>query len=442
METEEYELEPQPRELLKSGSNEDIYLSIKIGNGQIGGNVVQSENGAVVAKGDFTEPVYLGNSNGLKGKLLMVTTNILDVNSATNNCVLTTTFQSESQDVLFSKIDSGEAPLNGVASFIGTYLIKTLVLFFGISIFFMQSVVSQSNNELELKDLETPTSPGFILFDETPSSIEKPSSPKALGISLLGLQNSGGAIEFAPYWLKDRPNLTAQKIYRKDGSYKLALSNLGISLAAINNDSITKIAIGLRTRFIEHYSKKDILKLDSMRIEIIKLLSNTTLDLDAIEKKRKEYTEKLDAPLFSLDLAAALGGESVTNSFQNLQLNRWAVWLSGNLRLKGKNLFLTGVTRYINSEIQNGEQFEADLVDIGLRLNKEISKISISIEYLQRLNLTSNDYSDNRIAAIGSYKVSEGIYLTSTIGKNFTDVENIILLAGINFGFSKKKVTL
>ncbi|WP_396636465.1 hypothetical protein [Maribacter sp. R77961] len=442
MEIEEYELEPQPRELLKSGSNEDIYLSVKIGNGQIGGNVVQSEDDTVVAKGDFTEPVYLGNTNILKGKILKVTTNILDVNSATNNCVLTTTFQSELQEVLFTKIDSGEAPLNGVASFIGTYLIKTLIVFFGLSIFFIQSAVSQSNNEVELKDLATPTSPGFILFDETPSSIETPSSPKALGISLLGLKNSGGALEFAPYWLKNRSKLTAENIYKKNGNYNTIKSNLGFSLTAIDNDSIAKIALGVRTRFIEKYSKDDIGKLDSLRLDIITLLSTLPMDLEAIEKKRKEYTEKLASPAFSLDFAAALGGESQTNSFQNLQLNRWAVWLSGNIRLKAKNLYLTGLTRYINSEIQDGQEFEADLIDIGLKLNKEINRITIAIEYLQRMNLTDNDFSDNRIAAIGSFKVSDGIYLTSTIGKNFSDTDNIILLGGLNFGFSQKKIKM
>lgn len=450
METEIYELEPQPRELLECEHNEDIYISIKIGNAQIGGNVVQKEDGTVLAKGGFTEPVLLGNSSELKGEILKVTTNILDVNPSTNNCVLTTNFLAESQKILFSKIDSGEAPLNGVASFVGLYLIRTFTILLGISILFIQSIASQNSKDLELKDLEIPTSPGFVLFDDTPSSIEKPSSPKALGISLLGLQNEGGAIEIAPYWLKDRSEVTAEEIFnkknlqkeKKGGMYNPLLANLGISITAINNDSITKLAFGIRTRLIQNFNDDDVKKLNTLKKEIEDLLSETKLDLEAIENKRKEYSDRIAAPIFSLDLAGAFGGESNNNSFQDLSLNRWAFWVSGHFRLASNNLFLTALTRYVNSETQNGVDFDADLIDFGLRLSKDYKSLSISLEYLQRLNISSNDFGNNRFAAIGSYKIADGIYLTSTIGKNFDELENIILVGGLTFGISQKRLNL
>lgn len=134
MEIKKYDLKPIPRKLDTKGNRDEIYLSIKIGNGQIGGNRV-SVDGQVIAKGNMTEPTYIGGSELLKDKILSVETNVLDVNGFTNRCVITTSFVNQDNEELYSKIDKGDAPENGVASFNGKYLIKyalTLLFFFFI----------------------------------------------------------------------------------------------------------------------------------------------------------------------------------------------------------------------------------------------------------------------------------------------------------------------
>ena len=233
MEIKKYDLKPIPRNLNGKSDQDEIYLSIKIGNGQIGGNRVTLGE-KLIAKGNLTEPTYIGSSESLTKEILTVETNVLDVNGFTNRCVITTSFVNQNNEELFSKIDKGDAPENGVASFKGKYIFKYILVLLLFCSFFNQKIVAQSStDDLKFKNLETPSSPGLILFDETPSSIERPTTPQGLGLNLLGLGQNGGALEFAPYWLKDHPKVTASDMYNNKTPF---LSHLGVSIATINTD--------------------------------------------------------------------------------------------------------------------------------------------------------------------------------------------------------------
>lgn len=435
MEIKNYDLEPNPRTVNTESSSDEIYLSIKIGNGQIGGNKVTT-NDELLAKGNLTEPTYIGNSSSLSDKEIEIETNVLDVNTFTNRCVITTTFLNQDNKELYSKIDKGEAPENGVASFKGKYIINfVVVVFVFFSSFFNQQLYAQTSaDDLEFSNLETPTSPGLILFDETPSSIEKPTTPQGLGLSLLGLGQNGGALEFAPYWLKDHPNLTAKQMYTNKTPI---LSHFGVSIATMNTDTLSFISGGVRTRIFQSYGK-NVTKLDGLNTQIENALSDG--DFEKVDSLRKEYVGITEKPVFNIDLAAAIGANSLTNSYDDLELNRWAVWMSFNFRPKGDDFYFTVLSRYINNENFEGTNVKADLVDLGTRLNYDISKFTVSLEYVHRMNFTSDIFDDYRLAAIGSYKLTDNVFITSTFGKNFSDVNNIIALAGLNFGFSQKKV--
>jgi hypothetical protein len=65
-----------------------ILLTITIGNAQIGGNVVRWKNSqTILAKGEIKN-LNLGLGVDIRGKTLKVTTNVLDVNEATNGIVI------------------------------------------------------------------------------------------------------------------------------------------------------------------------------------------------------------------------------------------------------------------------------------------------------------------------------------------------------------------
>lgn len=435
MEINNYELEPNPRVVNLENIGDDVYLTIEIGNGQIGGSKITLD-GEIIAKGNISRPTYIGNSSELKGKTLVVETNILDTNPYTNTCVFITTFYNQEYSELFSKIDRGDASEGGIASFIGKYGFSTFLVF--VLMFLTNFNLSGQNslNEISFKELQTPSSPGFMLLDKTPESIEKPTTPQGFGASVLGFfRGTGGAIDFAPFWLKNHPNLSAEELY---GAKVPILYNLSISGATIKSDSSNFIAGGIRTRLFQSYGNMNVQKLDSIKHELENALA--ILDINAIKKLKKEYSELIENPIFTIDFASAIGAGSNTNSYNDLELSRWAIWLSFNYRPNGGNFYFTALTRYINNEKFETYRVDADLVDLGIRFNYDIERFNVSLEYLQRLNFTNQKYDDNRIALIGSYRLSENFYLTSTFGKNFSNVNNIIALAGISFGFAKNEV--
>jgi hypothetical protein len=216
------------------------------------------------------------------------------------------------------------------------------------------------------------------------------------------------------------------------------LYHFSVSAATIKTDSLSYVAGGFRTRLFQSYGKEGRAKLDSLKKEIELALAD--LDLKKIESLQNQYAACFEKPVFTIDIAGAIGGRATSNSFSNLERNRWAAWMSFNWRPKADDFYATALVRYLNNEKHESYSTQADLLDVGARLNYDISKLCISLEYLQRINFTQSHGPDYRIAVVGSYELTKQIYFTATFGKNFSNVDNIIALAGINFGISNAKV--
>ncbi len=433
METDIYELQPRPR-VVHASDNDDIYLSIVIGNGQIGGNIVLKGDHSI-AKGNLTEPAFIGKSDELED--IDVYSNVLDSNNATDKAVITTTFVNQDNEVLFTKIDKSDIQEGGILSFWGKYSIKVMVLLLAAFLFNCQNMLAQGNSEFH--ELETPTSPGFILLDQTPSSIESPTTPQGLGLSLLGFQQNGGALEFSPFWITNHPNFTAEKLYQNKFPI---VQNFAVSVAAIRTDTTSFLAGGFRSKIFQTYGSTLTTELNNKKIEIENELSKPPklIDLARVKRLYQEYVDLTETPIFTIDLAGAIAAGSITNSFDDLETARKAVWLSFNYRPKAKETYGTLLLRYMEANAGMDQTETIDNVDIGLRINREIKEFALSIEYLQRLNIANEEYDNFRLALVGSYEINDQIYLTTTLGKNFSDVDNIIALAGVNFGISNNKV--
>jgi hypothetical protein len=79
---------------LKAVADQNVFLTITIGNAQIGGSVVRFKNSpTIIGKGEIKN-LSLGLGSGLIGKVLKVTTNVLDVNQQTNGIVVTYFFHN------------------------------------------------------------------------------------------------------------------------------------------------------------------------------------------------------------------------------------------------------------------------------------------------------------------------------------------------------------
>ncbi len=454
MKTKTYNLKPSPRNI-KAEQNDKLFLTVRIGNQQVGGTAI-FKDGVLLLKGDLSDKTYIGNANDLYNQSLEIATAVLDMNKSTNMCVISTAITNQKNQLLFSYNDSGEAPENGIATFIGLYKIVPLILLIFNLFFISTSSAQESKNSaeesiVEFDKLKTPSSPGFALLDATPESIARPTTPEGLAVNFITLaQGNGGAIEFAPFWLYQHPKMSIESMYNTKIPF---FSTMSVSAATVKKGEITYLTGGLRTRIFQSFGKTNRETMDKVATKLKDELGSyaeavlkgnekaqdSIIELIAVE--RQKFVEAYEDPGFTIDLAAAVGGSSEVSSYDDIKYDRWATWLSFNFKIN-KKLNGTILARYITNEEIESATAKMDVGDAGARFNYDINeKFSISAEYVQRFVFNTDD-TYNRIAAIGSWKISDNFYATGTFGKNFEDIDNIIAVAGINFGFSEKKQKL
>lgn len=120
---------------------------------------------------------------------------------------------------------------------------------FLLSAALLSVIVAEAQN-VDLEDLKTPAAPGFQLLDISPTSIERPQNPKALGATLLSWANNGSSIpknfamEVTPYWYLKDSKATALKFLniREDGKPTYSsgiLKKLSLSMASVYNDTVS-----------------------------------------------------------------------------------------------------------------------------------------------------------------------------------------------------------
>ncbi|MFC2141999.1 hypothetical protein ACFLR7_03595 [Acidobacteriota bacterium] len=164
---------------------------------------------------------------------------------------------------------------NKTGNLISVVIILSLVMIFP-SLLLSQNQDDES--KLELDQLRTPASPGFVLLGVEPSSVEQPRTPKALAFSMLTAQWQSSlipknyAIEIAPYWLTSHPGLTYKDYYTANLGKNL-LRNLSLSLATTTLPSEeeeipagSSIGLGIRTLLLAGKANS---KLTDLRKDLI-----------------------------------------------------------------------------------------------------------------------------------------------------------------------------
>jgi hypothetical protein len=296
---------------------------------------------------------------------------------------------------------------------------------------------------VSLTDLQTPVSPGFVLADQTPSSINRPTNPRGFVASLLSL-NSGGALEVTPYWIirsQKRDTLSYTNYIKKVVPFWQTLS---ISATSFKSDTGSYISAGIKTTLIRVYSKKMIKKVNSKVDTLEGLLGNLPIDLDtaAISKTKKELKELDKRPVFVVEIAGAILGYSPNNGYEQLNRSRLGGW--ANIAYKPHDqINIIGLIRYINNKFQKGFSEDANLFDTGLSFGFEnkLQTLSVNSEYIHRNNFLTKTAS-HRLAIVANYKLTEQLYFVGSLGKNFDQVNNIIALFGINLGLSNSKAKI
>ncbi|HMK04617.1 MAG TPA: hypothetical protein VK489_10515 [Ferruginibacter sp.] len=323
--------------------------------------------------------------------------------------------------------------------------IKLLIVIFAANIVHAQN----KNFNAPVSDLYIPDVPGFVLSDKAPASVDKPSNPRAFGVSLLNLRN-GGAVEVTPFWLVSNPNFTFEKWVKNKFP---VIETCNLSGTTFKTDSSSVLSVGARSQLVRVYSKTTLKDIFDKKAEIVKLLipkldSNdepvdmTYADSIAVFRKLDEIAELKKKGFFAVELAGAIIGSSKNNSFKQLSSERSGVWV--NLRWSPiiVPVNITAVARYSwanNTNPKIGK--DSSFLDFGGSLNYEFKKLSLAAEYVYRKDI-SLDKNYARFSFVGNYAITENIILVSSIGKNFSNVDDMITVIGVKFAVSRAKLSL
>jgi len=294
---------------------------------------------------------------------------------------------------------------------------------------------TQSFN-LKPQELSIPTSPGLVLMDKSPASIEKPTNPKALSISVLNLF-LGGAVEFTPYWLKNKPKLTFEDYQRKKIPF---LQTLAFSVATFRTDTSSTLGGGFRTQFFRCYAKEVTDSILLIKAKLVELLVEDELNTDEISKWKNKLLDLKLKPTFNVELAGAYLGYAGPN--KKITPQRSGFWLNVRWSPFKVPFSAVGLFRYTNDiakRLENG--LETSYLDYGLNISYDEEEFNLALEYVYRTDLEAKVHYD-RLALVANYQLSDMIIVVASLGKDFAEVNNVLTLIGVKFGLSKEKANL
>lgn len=321
-----------------------------------------------------------------------------------------------------------------------------------------------------LDAFRTPTSPAFVLLGVEPTSVERPTTPRGVALSLLssGLVNgvipNNYAVEFCPYWLSNHPDLTYSD-YVNASIGDQVVQSLSLSLVASQAqsapDSGSDIGAGIRFQIHEGGKSARMVMLEESLARVTKELSlemikdkpdtvrvnrltdsTTTLSLEIQDQMRNRSG-------LVLEMAGAVAGYFPQNNMDQGRIVHGGVWATLSYRPEATSLQFLAVGRLIwnNSVGGDGNYFDA-----GGRLVWQNGTLLLSGEFVERTTFNtasqpnatgstvgvitfSNTY---RASLLVEYRISRDMALQYAFGHNFTQVSgvnNLISQLGVKLGF-------
>ena len=337
-------------------------------------------------------------------------------------------------------------------------------------------------------DLRVPASPAFILLDVSPTSVERPNTPRAFALGLLSATERGDstfpqdlAMEIAPYWWKSHPDLTFRSYYGLGGQKKTLgstiVQTLAISLATTDLQETTGVegtrsGLGVRFMFLQGRPAPD---LEVKVEEAVKNLKKLQLKLleecvpddpeapdsepdpvctaeheSKLKPAAKAVTKEVDAMNkervgWMVEFASALTADFPDNDGSQADVNRVGAWLTASYNGKPRSLTFVGVARHFR------EDTPADTVgrsDLGARLiwkadPTAMPPLGLSLEYVRRFTPGEGD-TDKLVAVLEVPLPLDNLSVVASYGKDFGDdatgKEDLVSTLGINFGLGRGPV--
>ena len=344
----------------------------------------------------------------------------------------------------------------------------------------LPSVEAAEKKEPTIDDLRVPVSPAFVLLGVAPTAVERPSTPRALGLSILSATERSGsnipadlALEFTPYWWKSHPDLTFEKYYgigvdgegnpRKKSVGSTILETLAFSLATTDLEDQTGVpgtSAGLGVRFMLLHGKPALElpdKVEALKAIQVEFLLECVPD-DPDEPVNEECVARFEGKLREAGRAVAkLDKErrgvllefagAWTEDFPDDDTNqrndgKAGAWLTVSYHGTPRSLTFLGVGRYFRQQVMTER---LNRYDVGARLiwksdREAMPPLALSLEYLRRF--TGGEDDTDRLVAVLEYLTPlDNISIIASYGKtfdeDFTGRQDLVSTLGVNFGFGR-----
>jgi hypothetical protein len=325
----------------------------------------------------------------------------------------------------------------------------------------LAALPAAAQDSIQLAGLRTPTSPAFVLLGVEPTSIERPSTPRAFALGLLSsARGSGGyvpenyAAEVAPYWLAPHRSLTFTEYYRPTLTQALA-QTFSVSLATarrtVGVDSAIGIGLGFRVspRPGRPSAAVDSLvaaldRLQDERVDLLRQRSAAQAQQNADEVARlnallqangrqspavsAQIREKLLADDervgLRLQLAGGLAALYPDDDFGAGRVGNTGVWGTAAYRLEGTRVDLLALGRYLGGE-GNRRAW-----DVGGRAVVDIERLALSAEFIARSaagdgaaenvrNTADGLASGNRLVGQLEYRATDDLFVSFSFGQDY-----------------------
>ena len=315
---------------------------------------------------------------------------------------------------------------------------------------------------LTVDTLKTPSSPGFVVLGVEPTSIQRPATPRAVGLSLVSAVRDGDnlipknyALEVAPYWLTSRPSLTYQD-WNSAGVAQTMFQSFALSFATTSTStqdgqsSATGIGVGVRTLLLKGRETEEAREtrdtIAKLQMEVVQPTTTPTRE-DEIAVELREQALELQTLNrqrvgWMLETAAAIGGKIENEDFDGGQVRRYGFWITPGYRLKNRFVFL-GVARYQRDKEATGQ----NLVDLGARLQLDADDFTLSVEAVRRLIENAavasgvEDMASTRVVGTMDYRIWTDYYLTVSFGRGYqstaTSKRGLVSFLGLNIALSE-----
>jgi hypothetical protein len=367
--------------------------------------------------------------------------------------------------------------------------------FLGISCILISMGVSGQfidGRRIDLNNISIPSSPGFILLDESPTILDRPASPKAFAVNIYNaFKQSGGfptnyGVEFTPFWYFQHPNMTALKFlgYNAEGDQQLPFSHIrkaSLNIAYVKQPDtgsaagISNLAFGVRTNLFSLRSKRNIQAIKSSNDAVVEILNAFNMEIVMLDIEDTNYQAKVqelvDAfendpgliaaeeslqeqiavkPVFAVDLAFAYSMFFLENTISKQHFGRLGIWTTVNYSaplvkdpVPTSYFHVYGIFRYLQDGTtmdSTGSFSRVSNLDFGGKAELEIKNLNLALEYIYR---QEEDATGNNYRAVGSlsYRLSNSVAITAAFGRNFGEKYNLITLFGMSFGFNSGNET-